>query len=129
MSDSKGKVLVVEDNPDEAQMVKMILEPRGYEVTLAADGRQGLDKVHSEKPDLVILDVMMPVLDGFSMCRKLREDPEYADTRVILLTAVGAHIRDSSYPLNGVLRAEAQEYLEKPVDPEALLATVDRLVA
>jgi len=129
MSECKGRILVVEDNADEAQMVKMILEPRGYEVALAADGQQGLDKVHSEKPDLVILDVMMPVLDGFSMCRKLREDPQYADIKVILLTAVGAHIRDTNYPLDGVLRAEAQEYLEKPIDPEALLATVERWVA
>jgi two-component system cell cycle response regulator len=72
---------------------------------------------------------MMPGLDGFSVCRKLREDPQVADTKVILLTAVGAHIRDTRYPLDGVLRAEAQEYLEKPVDPQALLSTVDRCVA
>lgn len=126
MSRTKPKILVVEDNPDEAQMVKMILEPEGYEVELAADGREGLEKAEADKPDLIILDVMMPVLDGFAMCAKLREDPEYQDVPVILLTAVAAHIRDTKYPISGVLRAQAEEYLEKPISPEELLATVAR---
>jgi CheY-like chemotaxis protein len=124
MSESGARILVVEDNADEAQMVKLILEPHGYEVTLAADGREGLKAVEAQKPDLIILDVMMPILNGFAMCARLREDPQYKDIPVILLTAVGERIRDTNYPLDGVLRAEAEEYLEKPVDPEQLIATV-----
>jgi CheY-like chemotaxis protein len=126
MPEAKPKILVVEDNADEAQMVKMILEPEGYEVALAADGREGLQKAEADKPDLVVLDVMMPVLDGFAMCAKLREDPDFQSVPVILLTAVAAHIRDTSYPISGVLRAQAEEYLEKPVNPEELIATVAR---
>lgn len=126
MPESKGKVLVVEDNADEAQMVKMILEPHGYDVTLAADGREGLEQVEARKPDLIVLDVMMPLLNGFAMCARLREVPEYQEIPVILLTAVAGRIRDTKYPLSGVLRAEAEEYLEKPVDPEQLLAVVAR---
>jgi len=126
MTEPKPKILVVEDNADEAQMVKMILEPEGYEVALAADGREGLEKAEADKPDLIVLDVMMPVLDGFAMCAKLREDPEFQSVPVILLTAVGAHIRDTKYPISGVLRAQAEEYLEKPVNPEELIATVAR---
>jgi CheY-like chemotaxis protein len=126
MSEAKPKILVVEDNADEAQMVRMILEPEGYEIALAANGREGLEKAEADKPDLIVLDVMMPVLDGFAMCAKLREDPEFQKVPVILLTAVGAHIRDTKYPISGVLRAQAEEYLEKPVNPEELIATVAR---
>ena len=126
MAETKPKILVVEDNADEAQMVKMILEPHGYDVTVAANGQEGLEKAEAEKPDLIVLDVMMPILDGFGMCTKLRDDPEFEDVPVILLTAVAEHIRDTKYPISGVLRAEAEEYLEKPVDPEALVKTVER---
>jgi len=126
MPESRGTVLVVEDNADEAQMIRMILEPEGYTVTLAPDGQAGLEQVEARKPDLIILDVMMPILDGFAMCAKLREDPEYNTIPVILLTAVADRVRDTKYPIDGVLRAEAEEYLEKPVDPKELLAAVDR---
>jgi CheY-like chemotaxis protein len=126
MPESKARILVVEDNADEAQMVKMILEPEGYEVAVAGNGEEGLEQAEAARPDLIILDVMMPVLDGFAMCAKLREDPEYRKIPVILLTAVADRVRDTKYPLDGVLRAEAEEYLEKPVDPEQLVATVKR---
>ena len=126
MAETKPRILVVEDNADEAQMVKMILEPHGYDVTVAEDGQEGLEKAEANKPDLIVLDVMMPILDGFAMCAKLREDPEFRKVPVILLTAVAEHVRDTKYPISGVLRAEAEEYLEKPVDPEALVNTVER---
>lgn len=126
MPEPKARILVVEDNADEAQMVKMILEPEGYEVALAANGEEGLKQVEAAKPDLIVLDVMMPLLDGFAMCAKLREEPEYQKIPVILLTAVADRVRDTKYPLDGVLRAEAEEYLEKPVDPEQLVSTVKR---
>ena len=128
MSEAKPRVLVVEDNADEAQMVKMILEPEGYHVSVATDGRDGLRKADSDKPDLIVLDVMMPGLDGFGTCAKLRENPRYREVPIILLTAVGAHIRDTKYPISGVMRAQANEYLEKPVSPEELLSTISRYV-
>ena len=126
MSEAKPRVLVVEDNADEAQMVKMILEPNGYDVAVAADGREGLEQAGAKKPDVIVLDVMMPGLDGFGVCAKLREDPRYQDVPIILLTAVAAHIRDTKYPISGVLRAQANEYLEKPISPDELLSTVSR---
>jgi len=128
MSQDKPKILLVEDNADEAQMVKMILEPEGYNVSVATDGRDGLTKADSDKPDLIVLDVMMPGLDGFGMCAKLRENPRYKHVPIILLTAVGAHTRDTKYPISGVMRAQANEYLEKPVSPEELISTVSRYV-
>ena len=128
MSEMKRKILVVEDNEDEANLIKMILEPEGYEVAIASNGNEGLEKIESDSPDLVVLDVMMPELDGFAMCSKLRESPEHKAIPVILLTAVAKRISDTKYPLNGVLRANAEEYLEKPVKPEELLETVAQLL-
>ncbi len=129
MSESKATILVVEDTPDVAKIVRIILEQGGYEVTLAADGQEGLEKAQAEQPDLIVLDVMMPVLDGFAVCRKLRKDPQLKHTPVILLTAVGEHIQDTDYPADGVLQADADEYIEKPVDPKILLAAVGRLLS
>ncbi len=128
MSESKGKILVVEDSADEANLIKMILEPEGYEVAVASNGEEGLKKVASNRPDLIVLDVMMPELDGFTMCSRLRESPEHSGTPVILLTGVAKRISNSKYPLDGVLRADAEQYLEKPVKPEELLETVARLL-
>ena len=128
MTQTRANILVVEDNADEAQTLQMILEQEGFQVARAANGQEGLEKLAASKPDLILLDVMMPELDGFGMCAKLREDPQYKDLPVVFLTGVAGRIRDTRYPLDGVLRADANEYLEKPVDPQALLATVARLL-
>ncbi|MHC4591464.1 MAG: response regulator transcription factor [Planctomycetota bacterium] len=124
----KAKIMVVEDNLDEAKLIKMALEGEGYEAVCAFDGKDALEKLDSAKPDLIVLDVMMPEMDGFAFCEELRDSAEYEDIPVVLLTAVAKHIHESRYPLNGVMRAEAQEYLEKPVKPEELLETISRLL-
>ncbi len=129
MSEMGPRILVVEDDADEAQLLRMILEPEGYEVIIASNGREGLQRAEQDDPDLIILDIMMPELDGFSMCSKLRELPRHSATPVVLLTGVSQRIHDTKYPLNGVLRAEAQEYLEKPIEPERLLQVVGRLLS
>lgn len=124
----KAKIMVVEDDLDEAKLIKMVLEGEGYEAACAFNGVEALEKVGSEKPDLIVLDVMMPEMDGFEFCAELRSSPETEDIPVVLLTGVAKHIRDSKYPLDGVMRAEAQDYLEKPVKPEDLLAAISRLL-
>jgi len=124
----KAKIMVVEDNLDEAKLVKMILEGEGYEAVCAFNGKEALEKVATEKPDLIVLDVMMPEMDGFAFCEKLRSTPENENMPVILLTGVAQHIHETKYPLGGVMRAEAEEYLEKPIKPEELLATISRFL-
>lgn len=128
MAERKAKILVVEDNTDEAKMLRMILEPEGYKVETASDGNEALRKVDVEPPDLIILDVMMPGLDGFATCSRLKSSPKHKAIPVVLVTAVSKKIRESKYPLNGVLKAEAEEYLEKPVKPEELLAVVAKML-
>jgi len=125
MPEKKSKVLVVEDNQDEAKLVQMLLSQEGYEVGLAANGKVGLEMVGSFKPDLIILDVMMPELDGFSASKKLRESGK-KDIPIILLTGVAKQIYNTNYPLDGVLRAEVDEYFEKPINPEEFLKTVKK---
>lgn len=120
--------MVVEDNIDEAKLIKMALEPEGYEVVTAMNGREAKEKIGDAKPDFVILDVMMPEMDGFHFCSWLRSNPEYKEIPVVLLTGVAEHIYDTKYPLKGVMAADADEYLEKPVKPEVLLETIAKLI-
>jgi len=124
MGEPRKKVLVVDDDPDDVKMISMILEPEGYDVITAENGEEALEKVESEGPDLILLDVMMPELDGFAACAKLKASPESKGIPVVLLTGVAKQITKTRYPIDGVLRAEAEEYLEKPVDPEELLKVV-----
>jgi len=124
MSEAKKRILVVDDDPDDLTMISMILEPEGYEVVTAENGRDALDKVESESPDLILLDVMMPQLNGFAACDRLKSSPESKGIPIVLLTGVAKQITKTRYPINGVLRAPAEEYLEKPVDPEELLRVV-----
>ena len=125
---AKAKIMVVEDNLDEAKLIKMVLEGEGYEAACAFNGKEALEKMATEKPELIVLDVMMPEMDGFALCDKLRSTPDYENIPVILLTGVAQHIRETKYPLGGVMKAEAEEYLEKPVKPEELLATISRFL-
>ncbi len=128
MGDAKRKILIVDDDLDDLKMISMVLEPEGYEVITAENGVEALAKVESEDPDLVLLDVMMPELDGFAACDKLKSSPESRGIPVVLLTGVAKQITRTRYPIDGVLRAEAEEYLEKPVEPEQLLAVVARFL-
>jgi two-component system alkaline phosphatase synthesis response regulator PhoP len=125
---SKAKIMVVEDNIDELKLIKMTLEPEGYEVVTAMNGKEAQEKISGNKPDFIVLDVMMPEMDGFSFCSWLKSNEIYRDIPVVLLTGVGGHIYDSKYPLKGVMQSEADEYLEKPLKPEDLLKTISKLL-
>ena len=124
MADAPKRILAVDDDQDDLKMIAMILEPEGYEVITAQNGVDALAKVESDHPDLILLDVMMPELDGFAACARLKASPQSRGIPVILLTGVAQYITKSKYPLDGVLRADADEYLEKPLDPEALLKII-----
>ncbi len=126
--ESKAKIMVVEDNDDEMRLIKMVLEHEGYEVVTSINGREAREKIEQEGADLIVLDVMMPEMDGFTFCSWLRSFKKYEEIPVVLLTAVGHYIYRSNYPLKGVMAANSDEYLEKPVKPEVLLETIERLL-
>ena len=109
-------VLIVEDDRNIAELLQMYLEKEGYAVTIAADGGQGLSKFRSIKPDLVLLDVMMPVMDGWSVCKAIRAE---STTPIIMLTAK-SEIDDK---VSG-LKAGADDYITKPFVPAEVLARV-----
>ena len=113
-------VLIIEDDPNIRELLQMYLEKDGYAVTLAADGGQGLDKFRSIKPDLVLLDLMMPVMDGWAVCKAIRAE---GNTPVIMLTAKG----ETDDKVQG-LKAGADDYVTKPFEMKELLARIEAVL-
>ena len=113
-------VLIVEDDPNIRELLQMYWEKDGYAVTLATDGGQGLDKFRSIKPDLVLLDVMMPVMDGWAVCKAIRAE---GNTPVIMLTAKG----ETDDKVQG-LKAGADDYVTKPFEMKELLARIEAVL-
>ena len=120
----KKKVLLVDDDPDFVEAVKVIVESGGYDVRVACDGKEGLEAVAAERPDIIILDVMMPVMDGHKTCAALKGDKETADIPIILLTAVADRVTTSTYTHRDMLESEAEDYVPKPVEPKELLERI-----
>lgn len=87
------KILVVDDERDALEIVRATLQTKGYEIDLAHDGEEGLDKIQRGKPDLVILDLMMPKISGLEICKLLKKDPSTADLPIIVLSAIGKQFR------------------------------------
>lgn len=117
----KKKILLVDDDPDFVEAVRVIVESGGYDVRVAYDGKEGLEAVAEEKPDLIVLDVMMPVMNGHEACSTLKKDPETAKIPIILLTAVADRVTTSTYTHRDMLESEAEDYMPKPVEPAELL--------
>ena len=113
------RILIVDDNPTNVKVLATRLGAEGYEIVTAADGEEGLAAARAQTPDLILLDVMMPKLDGFEVCRRLRADASYPFTPIIMVTAMA----DSRDVVAG-LEAGGDEYLTKPVDHAALAARV-----
>ncbi len=124
MEDADCRVLVVDDDDVIRQLIVVNLELEGFQVHVAVDGQDALDKVKSVRPHVVTLDIMMPRLDGWEAATRLRADPETADIRVILLSA-----RAQEADLRRGDRIGVDAYLTKPFDPDELIDTVRRLAA
>lgn len=119
-----AKILIVDDDVDTLRLVGLMLERQGYEIIAASNGRQGLDSAKSQNPDLILLDVMMPDMDGFEVTRLLREDPNTAEIPIILFTAK-SQVEDR---VTG-LESGADVYLTKPTQPRELFAQVKAMLA
>ncbi len=127
MSDKK-RILVVDDEPDFAAIVQGNLEKEGFEVEIAYNGVEGLEKVRSNPPDAIVLDVMMPEMDGYKVCRELKADEKYADIPVVLLTAVASHVTSTRYSHQDGMSTEADDYIAKPASAEEITASIKRLL-
>ena len=122
------KILLVDDDHDLVDSMKSIVESGGYEVAVAYDGSECLEKVNEAKPDLIILDVMMPGKDGWEVCRELKDAPTTRDIPIIMLTAVGSQVRTTQYTHEGGMETEADDYFPKPVKPVDLMSRIKKLV-
>ncbi|MFO8102018.1 MAG: response regulator [Dehalococcoidia bacterium] len=123
----KSKVLIVDDDPDLVESVKLVLQTK-YEVITASDGDEGLKKAREENPDLVILDVIMPVKDGFTAAEQIKKDEKLSEIPVIMLTSYGERKSETSIPASKGMTLEAEDYIEKPFKPEDLLKRVEDLL-
>lgn len=117
-------ILVVDDNRDNAEILGSYLESRGYRVVCAQDGKTALAKVEELRPALVLLDVMMPGMDGWQVCRTIKRHPEFGSTRVVMVTAKGG-FEDK---FEG-MRSGADDYIVKPINLHELGEKVERNLA
>jgi len=127
MSDKK-RIMVVDDDPDIVDSVKSFLEKEGFAVDTAYDGKEGLEKIRANPPDAIVLDVMMPEMDGYQVCEVLKGDDALSEIPVVLLTAVASHVTTTQYTHADGLNVEADDYLPKPVTAEQIVNAVKDLL-
>lgn len=118
------RILAVEDEPNIARLIQVTLERQGYQVETAANGRLALEKLQSNRPDLLVSDVMMPEMDGFELLKNVRMNASYADLPIIMLTA-----KTGDKDIMEGYTKGADMYLTKPFNPRELLQFVQRLLA
>mgnify|MGYP001341990653 FL=1 len=124
----KKRILIVDDEPDFSMILKKNLEKEGFEAELAYDGAEGLAKVRSNPPDAIVLDVMMPEIDGYKVCSTLKSDDKYSDIPIVLLTAVASLVTSTRYSHYDGMSMEADDYMPKPASPEQITESIKRLL-
>jgi len=118
---SRKKILIVDDERITTQLVQAFLEPHDFEVVLAYDGVEALEVARAEKPDLILLDIVLPRKDGFDVCAELRSDPAFKDVRILMFTAKGL-----SQDIERGRQVGADEYIIKPFSGKNLLAIIKK---
>jgi two-component system response regulator VicR len=121
----KRRILCIEDEEEMIDLIRLILERKGFEVLGAVGGKEGLGAIRSEKPDLVLLDLMMPDIDGWEVYRQMKADEEIKDIPVVVVTAKAQSIDK----VLGLHIAKVDDYVTKPFGPGDLLEAVDRVFA
>jgi DNA-binding response OmpR family regulator len=123
MAQNKPVILVADDDPQILTMLGIRLAKRGYEVMEAADGQEALEKARQRRPDLVLLDVMMPGKNGWEVAKELRSDDSLKNVGIVMLTAIGERVNEMTSPLYG-----ADAYVDKPFDFNDLEAKIKRVL-
>jgi len=120
----KQHVLVVDDDPDLVESVSMKLESENYRVAKAYDGLEAWDKIKQDRPDLIILDVMMPRKNGYELCDELKKSDEYKDIVIVLLTAVADAVTSTSFTHMDGKTTLADDFIPKPIELDRLMEMV-----
>ena len=123
MDNSTFKILVVDDENDILEFIQYNLKKEGYDVYLAHNGQDAIDTGRKIKPDLILLDVMMPVMDGIEACKQMKADPDFANTFIVFLTA-----RSEEYSEIAGFQAGADDYIAKPIKPRVLVTRLSAIL-
>lgn len=123
MSTTKQKILIVDDEPDILELIEYNLQKEGYQVSLANNGHEGITMAKKVLPDLIILDIMMPKMDGIEACRLMRTMPEFKNTFMVFLTA-----RSEEYSEIAGFNVGADDYIAKPIKPRALVSRINAIL-
>ena len=118
------KILVIEDDPSALRLVQYTLEQEGYQVLAATNGLAGIRKAQNEEPDLLVLDIMLPGIDGFEICHRLRAEPQTAQLPILMLSAKAQETDKATG-----LKVGADDYITKPADPSEIINRVRTLLA
>ena len=124
--EKKAKILLIDDDPDFVEATRTILESKPYDVLVSYDGNEGLKKAKTEAPDLVLLDIIMPLTDGFSAAEQFKKDPDLSKIPLVMLTSFGQRVGSTNIPLSKGFQLEAEDYVEKPVNPEQLFDIIEK---
>ncbi len=124
----RGRILVVDDDPDFLAATRAVLESQPYSVATAHSGEEALEKARSILPDLILLDIIMPGMDGFEVCRRLKEDTRLSQTPVMMITSFSEKYMDTTLSLSQGLTLEADDFIDKPIVPAELLLRVEKLL-
>ena len=124
MPDRPARILIAEDNPQGAELLDAYLVESGWEVATALDGEETLQKVRDWRPDLILLDIMMPKISGFEVCKRLKADPATRDIAVLMITAL-----DQTADVERAVEAGTDDFLTKPINQAELLRRIQALLA
>jgi len=124
----KKRILIVDDEPDFSMIVQTYLEKEGFATELAYNGVEGFEKIKANPPDAIVLDVMMPEMDGYELCAALKNDSAYANIPIVLLTAVADRVTSTKYSHYDGMSTEADDYLPKPASADDITQSVKRLL-
>ncbi|TET46899.1 response regulator [Candidatus Aerophobetes bacterium] len=125
---AEKKILLVDDDPDFVEGARMVLEKSDFEVVTASSGKECLKRIKEERPDLILLDIMMPQKSGFEVCKELKSNIEYNKIPVVMLTALKSRLSRTSYSIAEGLELEAEDYLEKPIEPKVLVSRLREIL-
>jgi DNA-binding response OmpR family regulator len=117
------KVLIVDDEPSIIVAIQFLMEQNGYETIVAFSGEEAMEAVANHRPDLILLDIMLPVVDGFEVCQRVRENPDWKNIRIVLVTALGSDVN-----VTKGLDLGADAYITKPFSNADLVAKVKELL-
>ncbi|MBE0478256.1 response regulator [Candidatus Aerophobetes bacterium] len=125
----KKLILIADDDPDVRESLKLMLSATSYALTFAANGKEVLEKMNEKMPDLLVLDLLMPRMDGFEVIKKLKKEPEFSTVPILILTSVKKQASERRYELETGLSLDVDDYIEKPVNPKDFIHRIEKILS